>query len=187
MRPNFRWMWEICCLVAAGCNTSPPVAVTESIASPASPAATAAPVAIEDAEQRVAGEPVTAILKLSPSSAKSGDTLTLSVILQIAPTWEIHPLDSTADDGAATQIELTLPDGLKSDEPWQAPEPGRSAMPDGHPAHAGEVVFTKTVLVTPAATAGEHDLRCRVKFTACDERRCLRPMPVDLTVPLRIE
>ncbi len=130
--------------------------------------------------------PVEVTLRLATRRARRGDTVALSVRLQMAAFWEIH---AVGDEGGseATRLELELPEGLKVSGPWQTPEPVSSIAPDGHAVYSGEVVFTRLIEVTDAAPAGEHDILCRVHYQACDERRCLRPTDVELVGRLEVE
>ncbi len=130
--------------------------------------------------------PLRVTLRLAKSRAAAGDTIDLSVRLQIAPFWEIHALDAEAGS-VATTLELELPDGVTAAGQWQAPEPATSLMPDGHPAYSGEVVFTRAITVTDVAATGEHAIRCRVRYQACNEQQCLSPATVELVGRLTVE
>jgi hypothetical protein len=41
--------------------------------------------------------------------------------------------------------------------------------------------------VTEAVNLGENDIQCHITYQACNERQCLPPTEVELSVPLRIE
>ena len=137
-------------------------------------------------ERRTRDAPVRATLKLARARARAGERIELAVRLNVAPLWEIRTL-AAEPRSAATRLELELPSGVKAVGGWQAPEPSRSLMPDGHAAYAGEIVFTRPLLVTDAAAAGEHQIQCSVAFQACNQRQCLTPAAIDLAVPLHIE
>ena len=137
-------------------------------------------------EHRNDGTPVSATLGLSPSRAKAGETIELSVRLKVAALWEIHTLDAQPPL-VATRLELDLPGGLETLGEWQAPEPVRSLLPGGHAAYAGEAVFTRRIAVTERAAAGEQRVQCRVSYQACNERQCLRPSAIELATVLHIE
>jgi hypothetical protein len=147
----------------------------------------AAPATIDNGvEQRINGEPVTAILRLSKESIRRGETVDVSIRLQIAPRWDIRTLNSLPPN-SATRLELEFPPGLQAVDEWQAPKPVRSTAADGHAAYEGEVIFTQKVAVNDNAQAGKQDVRCRIGYQACDDQRCLQPAIVELTVPLEIQ
>jgi hypothetical protein len=137
-------------------------------------------------EHRIDGTPVTATLRLARGRARAGETVDVSVELDVAPLWEIHTLDARPNS-TATRLELELPEGFLVVGEWQAPEPLASVMPGGHGAYAGEAVFTRQIAVTDGAAAGEHRIKCRLGYQACDGRQCLQPATVELSVPLAIE
>jgi hypothetical protein len=139
-----------------------------------------------ETEHRIDGKPVSATLRLSRTEAKIGESIEVMVQLDVAAMWEIRPFDAHPEI-AATRLELRLPDGLQSEGGWGAPEPIRSVAADGHPAYSGKVVFTRSAVVTGSATGGENSVRCRVTYQACNERQCLPPTAVELSVPVRIE
>ena len=168
----------------AGASNEPEPAVAS--ASAESEAAAERATADEGVEHRIDGTPVSATLALSRSRAEAGDTIELSVKLEVAALWEIRTLDAHPNS-AATRLELQLPGGLEALGEWQAPEPLRSLMPEGHAAYADEAVFTRRIAVTERATVGEQRVKCRVRYQACDQRRCLQPSAIELSVPLHIE
>ena len=54
-------------------------------------------------EHRIDGTPVTATLALSRSRAEAGDTIELSVKLEVAALWEIRTLDAHPNSAATRQ------------------------------------------------------------------------------------
>lgn len=179
-----------CLLAAVGCSASQDAGdvSTAPVPSVASvKAESAEPAEADDGvQQQVKGEPVTATLRLAPAHANVGEFVVVSVMLNIAPLWEIHTLNSSSRN-VATRLELELPDALQPEEEWQAPEPIRSDAPDAHAAYADEVVFARRLLVQRSAVAGEYPVKCRVNYQACNEHQCLRPTAVELSVSLHID
>lgn len=168
----------VCLLAAAGCGASSDAARFSDVPADAT--------ADRGVEYRVDGRPVAATLKLARGRLKPGETVELSVELDVAPLWEIRSLDAEPQS-TATRLALDLPRGLRAEGDWRAPQTGRSLSPDGHAAYAGEVVFTRTLVVTEDARAGRHDVKCQVGYQACNEQTCLRPMVVELAATLRVE
>lgn len=187
-------------MVLVGCDSAPPSAqtttrsnsvpaVAEASSVPADNALTNPKTSVEKSktvEHQIKGQPVTATLKLMHNSLDIGATMTLTVELDIQPLWEIRGLDAEHDD-AATRLELELPTGMNAQGNWQAPEPSRSQSADGHAAYFDKVAFTRTLIIDKAPMPGDHQVKCRVVYQACDEKRCLRPTAAELSVLLKEE
>lgn len=136
-------------------------------------------------EVRAGKNPVTVALKLPQREFQPGDEIELSVTLKIAPLWEIRTFDAKPK-AVATQLKLGLPEGITAKGDWSHPKPSRSLAPDGHPAFAGEVTFSRTLKVSGKMPAGKTSIECRVHFQACRETTCLRPEDLELTLPIEI-
>jgi hypothetical protein len=50
--------------------------------------------------------------------------------------------------------------------------------------YAGTITFVQSVSVLPTATAATMNVGCRVRFQACNDRQCLRPEELLLSIPL---
>lgn len=131
-------------------------------------------------------EYVTLKLQLSDATTSPGKEVEVRLSIEVAPRWEIGGL-AIVPPAAATRIALELPEQLKAAGEWNAPPPGRSMSPDAHPAYSGNVQFSRKLIVRQHAPAGESAVRCRVTYQVCDDRQCLQPAPLELSVPLRIE
>lgn len=145
-----------------------------------------APSIQSDPSQPDADTPVRATVHLEPARAMPGDRVELSVHLTIAPPWEIHMLDAEPTI-AATRLALDLPAELHAEGEWGVPRPTPSAMPGGGAAYGGNVVFTRSIRVADAASAGPRSIACRVAYQACDGRHCCPPTEIVATATLSIE
>jgi hypothetical protein len=159
-------------------------------AKPQQPAATKPKTVDVLADEGVAhyvdGKPVSATLRLSRARVRRGETVDVTVMLNVAAMWEIRPLEAAAP-AIATRLELKLPAGWESPQTWHSPEPRRSVAADGHRAYSGEILFNRAVLVGAEAQAGKINVACRVTYQACDEKQCLPPASVDLAVAVNVE
>ena len=180
-------------LILTGCETSTdsnaPPSNTETVTSLSKNRAKtqAEPIAINDeVNHRLKGQPVTTTLRLAKGHVKVGETVELSIILEVAPLWEIRTLDAIPSK-IATQLDLSLPDGLQATGDWNVPKSHRSLTPDGHSVYAGENVFHQTIKIANNAASGERKVTCQVRYQACDEHRCLKPTAIKLKVLLQIE
>lgn len=137
-------------------------------------------------QHHIQGQPVSATLTLPRNELKAGETIDLSIKLEIAPLWEIRSLDASPP-APATELTLDLPPGLEAVGEWQAPKPQHSSMPDGHEAYSGEVVFHRQIKASLNTEAGEKQIKSRIRYQACNDRQCLAPTAIDLVVPLRVD
>lgn len=137
-------------------------------------------------EHSCTGEQVTAKLKLKTGSAKPGDFVQLTLLLEIKPGWDLGTLDAVPE-ASATRLNLELPPELETQGDWLAPPAGRSLLSDGHAAYAGQVEFTRTLVVNRNAALGNYQVQCRIDYQVCNDRQCIRPAPIDLVVTVKIE
>lgn len=171
------WSLSVVCL---GCGTT-----DEPGAPPIEPQRVATAAETTSSEPSENG-PVRAELALAPAQTAPGREVELSVTLQVAPLWEIYPLEA-GPTGTPTSLELNLPAGVEAATAWRAPRPDFSTAPDGHAVYAAEVVFTRTLKVTEATAAGDHAIKCRIRLQACNDRQCLAPSTIELSAPLHVE
>lgn len=165
-------------IVAIGCAKVEPAHV------PAEPTK-AQPTASDakPAEHRVEGRQVVATLRLSQAKVPPGEELEVAVEMKIAPMWEIHPLNSQPAE-AATKLELVLPPGIHAAGEWSEPKTTRSMSASGGPVHMGKVVFTRTIEIDSEVPTGTHEIACTVSYQVCNERQCLKPETLTLSVPV---
>ena len=127
------------------------------------------------ATQPVHAEPVAVSLKPGTKTVRAGETIDVSVVFDIAPTYEIR--DRHAHPPAiATIVELTLPQGFEALGDWSDPPTVQSQWPDGHPVHVGRATFRRKVRVGGDVKPGQCSLGCSVFYQACNDRYCLRPV-----------
>lgn len=129
--------------------------------------------------------PVGLELRASPASVAAGAAFELEVRMRIRAGYEIHTLDE-APPAIATRLECPLPPGMEFRGEWSAPEATASLRPDGHGGYQGEIGFRRTVQVAPDAVAGEHRVACTASFQACNDKVCLRPVKVPLSIQVAV-
>ncbi|MEN6407328.1 MAG: hypothetical protein ABFC77_12765 [Thermoguttaceae bacterium] len=177
-----RHFWLSLCIIAiGGCGPTshPSGEVCESPSVPASPN-------LQSKKHASVATPVTGTLRLANAATQAGDELELSVLLEIAPLWEIDPLKASLGS-AATQLRLNLPPGLSAVGEWQSPEPFVSGMSGGHPGYGGEVLFTRRLKSSPQMPAGKYAILCSVAYQACNEQQCLQPAEMELKTVVEIK
>ncbi len=153
---------------------SAPGALSASAASPAPQEPPAGPLA------RAQRGPVIATLSAPRRSLARGESLDLSILLEIEPGWHLQSARPTRADLAGTSVELGLGEGLS---------PGAMRFPEGSVAplggerlsvYAGTVAIRVPLTAAADAPPGRVPAVARVRFQACDDRRCLAPEVVEL-------
>ena len=189
-----RWILLAGVLGFIGCSESPLNETMDSVVS--APKNTAEPVEepampqandtqIVDEKPRTDGDPVSVQLILPKTGFRAGTTFEVSVVLHVAPGYEIHDLHAPPPM-IPTTLDLELPPGFKTLGEWSAPEPVRSQMPDGHPVYIGEAAFTRVIRIDEGAEPGDYKLACSIRYQACNIRQCLAPKACKLSVTVPV-
>jgi uncharacterized protein YyaL (SSP411 family) len=151
---------------------------------PEARAATAAPGAGPLA--RAQRGPIIASADLDKRRIAPGETAELRLTLDIEPGWHVQSAKPAGAELAATSVELGLAQGLV---------PGEMRFPDGSlspiggerlPVYAGKVAIRVPISATPGLPPGRAPIIARLRFQACDDKRCLAPEQVELTLAVEI-
>jgi hypothetical protein len=130
--------------------------------------------------------PVVATALAPRRTLARGATLEITVTLEMEPGWHVPSARPTRADLVGTSIELGLADGLS---------PGEMHFPEGSVAplggerlsvYAGTVAIRFGLTAAADAPAGHAPVIVRVRFQACDDRRCLAPEILELSFALEI-
>lgn len=123
---------------------------------------------------------------LTPTTAKPGDGVTLSIHVKLPPkgyTYSLNPPFS-----GRTQIEIKEIRGLEalSDEFVPDRKPKREFVEVfGHDVekHTGEVTWKRVYQILPGADLSEVSVQGAIKLQSCDDLRCLKlTEPIDVTL-----
>jgi uncharacterized protein YyaL (SSP411 family) len=153
---------------------SPAAAPTAPVSPAPPPAGPAGPLA------RARLGPVLGIVTAPRASIAPGETVEVTLTLEVEPGWHIQSVKPSRADLLATSVEVGVADGLK---------PGAMRFPEGSVAplggerlsvYAGRVAITFPLAADADAPAGRRPVVLRVRHQACDERRCLAPDVLEL-------
>jgi hypothetical protein len=136
-------------------------------------------------EEATKDRPVGLELRASENKIAPGSTFELELRMNIRAGFEIHTLDAPPPS-IATKLDCLLPSNMVFQGEWSLPAAAPSLRPDGHDGYQGEVRFRRSVHVTSDATRGEHRLECKAFFQACNEKLCLRPVTVPLSIAITV-
>ncbi len=153
------------------------VALTE-VAGAADGTATSAPL-FDYAERPHKGKTRPAILrfKLTPSDAKPGEKVTLSITAKLDEGWHTFSLTQNGPGGLATEIEVENSPGLKplgegfvADHKFEIeqPEPGVKQE-----VHNGLVTWSRSFEVLPDTKPGQYNATGKLIFQVCSKKNCL--------------
>ncbi len=130
--------------------------------------------------------PIIASADLDRRRMAPGETTELRLTLEIEPGWHVQSSKPAREDLVATSVELGLTEGLT---------PGEMRFPDGTlapiggerlPVYAGRVTIRVPVKADAALAAGSLPGVARIRFQACDDKRCLAPEQVELNFAIGI-
>lgn len=139
------------------------------------------------ADTPTAERPVVIGIAVLPSSAAPGERVTLAIRLRVAVGWHVGPVEAADTSGAATTIELRLPDGVVAEGDWRVPRPELIVNAMGNQrGHRGDVLMERDLRVAQKQPAGPVPLEYSVNYQACNDRVCLRPGPDTLRTTLAI-
>ena len=162
------------------------VALTEVVVA-ADGAATSAPL-FDYAERPHKGKTRPAILrfKLTPSDAKPGEKVTLSITAKLDEGWHTFSLTQKGGGGLATEIKVENSPGLKplsdvfvADQKFEIEQP----LPDTTlEVHNHLVTWSRSFEVLPDTKPGQYSATGTITFQVC-ESRCLAPRAVAFELP----
>jgi len=110
----------------------------------------------------------------------------LRLTLETETGWHIQSAKPSVAELAATSVELGLADGLT---------PGEMRFPDGSlspiggeklPVYRGKVTIQVPIQVDAGLETGRLPGVARVRFQACDDKRCLAPEQVELRFAIEV-
>jgi DsbC/DsbD-like thiol-disulfide interchange protein len=138
-----------------------------------------------------APNPVTWKFEGAPAKpVKPGATFTVKLVARIDTGWHVYWLKQVQDGPVATRIALPEGQPFRLAGRVQAPEAevvqdASFGMEVGH--YAGETVFTLPVRTAPETAAGDHTLTASATYQACNNKVCLPPRTVQVTVPVTVK
>jgi uncharacterized protein YyaL (SSP411 family) len=125
---------------------------------------------------------------LSVDKLPAGDACEFVIILDIDDGWHINP--NPAPDEFAIATELSLKSKLKSTvDQISFPEPEEHAVEglDKKILYYSKQIEIRGLVEVPAGAAGkDEELEFLIKYQACNEKTCLRPMTMSLKVPVAV-
>ena len=130
--------------------------------------------------------PLLGIITAPRRSLARGETLPLTLSLELEPGWHIQSVKPSRADLVATSVEVGVADGLT---------PGEMRFPEGSVAplggerlsvYTGRVTIALPMTADADAVPGRRPVVLRVRHQACDDKRCLAPDVLELSFALDI-
>ena len=163
------------------------VALTE-LVGVAAEAAASAP-SFDYAERPHKGKTRPAILRfrLTPSDAKPGEKVTLSITAKLDKGWHTFSLTQNGPGGLATEIEVENSPGLKPQGEGFVADQKFEIEPGAEPGvtlevHNHLVTWSRSFEVLPETKPGQYSAAGTITFQAC-KSSCLPPRPVKFELP----
>lgn len=167
----------------------PPGSVTAAIAADAQPVAAADPVVFEQEvtpTRKVAGkdqpDPLKLTFTLSPEGAAAGETVTLTIVMEVDKGWHSYSLTKAENQiGLPTEIKLEGLHNLKaSGEFTETPKAKLYNGTDN--VHEGKVTWTREFKVQ---ADGDFGVSGSIRYMICDDKSVCKPpksIPIKLGV-----
>lgn len=135
----------------------------------------------------VKSDETTARIRLSDSSAFSGQELAVAANFAIKPGWHIYgqPLPK-----GYVPTAISFDNAMVARQSFDFPKPTPIkfvALGDTLPAYTGDFKAIGKVLLREKLTAGEHKLAGELTFQECNDQICKLPHTVRFEIPLAIE
>ncbi len=133
-------------------------------------------------------EIVTGKVFLSVDKLPAGKTCEVLVVVRILDHWHINA--NPAGDEFAIATELTSKSKLKTKLGKIRYPKGKKMMVTGSeeplPVYTTQALIRTTLEVPVDAGGKKEELELNVRYQACDDKRCLRPMTLKLKVPIDV-
>jgi hypothetical protein len=135
----------------------------------------------------VKSDETTARIRLSDSSAFSGQQLAVAASFAIKPGWHIYgqPLPK-----GYVPTAISFDNAMVAQQSFEFPKPTPIkfvALGETLPAYTGDFKAIGKVLLREKLPAGEHKLAGELKFQECNDQICKMPQTVRFEIPLAIQ
>ncbi len=131
---------------------------------------------------------VQARIVLAAEAAHPGSSLKAAVVAQVAPGFHINDHKPTLDYLIPTEVKFEPTKDLSVEKVvYPKGRPQKFAFSDtALSVYEGEVVVGALLKVAPAAPAGRYAMKGKLTYQACNDRACLPPTSVPLTLTLKV-
>lgn len=132
------------------------------------------------AEEPVRARDVVVVRSVSPDEAGAGETVELSVRLEIAEGFHIQANPASEPYLIPAVLELEATDGLEPAPPVYPPGTAYriQGADEDLSTYAGSLAIRVPLTVDPEARPGGRTLRGSFRYQACDARHCLAPTTI---------
>jgi len=135
----------------------------------------------------VKSDETSARIRLSDSTAFSGQELAVAADFAIQPGWHIYgqPLPK-----GYVPTAISFENAMVAQQSFDFPKPTPIkfvALGETLPAYTGDFKAIGKVLLREKLPAGEHQLAGKLKFQECNDQICKLPQTVGFEIPLTIQ
>ncbi len=123
--------------------------------------------------------PVVAGAALQPAQVKPGQTVTLVVQAQTAPSWHIYAAQNPTGTGIATSLKWHWPEGVEPVGDWSYPK-ARLGGDGQNLIYDGELTFRRQLRIAANTRPGTLRLTGELGYQACDPFVCRPPATLKL-------
>lgn len=128
-------------------------------------------------------------VKKGPSPLKPGSIFTVLVTATIADGWHLYSMDQM--EGGPTPTWIIVPDSQPFTLKGRVKEPQPTVEFDANfnletRYFENSVTFEMTIKAAASVPPGTNAVRIDVRYQTCNDRTCLPPRTVNLSVPVKI-
>jgi len=140
---------------------------------------------VSRAAMKGSADVVTAKANIATVTAKAGERVAFTIDLDVSKTWHVY----AHGDSNFIGVDLVPAEDLPLTDLT-------AEYPAGHPVEffgelvhmiAGHGQIEVSALVPAELAKGEHELQFGVTVQACDDKTCLAPVDLPVTVKLKVE
>ena len=124
----------------------------------------------------------------APVAVGAGSTATASLVLDVAKGWHVNANPASPDYMVATVVEIEGAAGISAGAPRYPAGRGLKLGFEQSEVSVfdGRATVEVPITVSEKAATGEHALKGKVRFQACNDQLCLAPVSVPFTLRVAV-
>ncbi len=133
-------------------------------------------------------EEIVSVQAVEPVTLAAGQEAEARITVVVADGYHIQANPASSEFFVPTRLQLRARGGISSKEPkYPSGRPYRlPGMPEEFMTYEEAIVVAITLVAGELAQPGDRLLQGSLRYQACDDRSCLFPASVPVSVPVRV-